>query len=208
MKKLTVESVARYFEVSKPTVRKDIKAGHLSVEQDARGGRKIDIAEAMRVYKLNSEGRKMFSDNADSADRKFPETVSVADVVELAKLRVKTEFQEKERDGMEEQINYLRGALNSERQERTKITAILTDQRATQEKEAERKEHKQKQLDAISDSMKELEAKNAEQIEQLKRQNRVIRSELQENQKSLWAKLFGAKPTQRRPVATRKQSAQ
>ena len=52
MAKITISEAVGLTGVSESTIRRDIKSGKLSSEKDAKGHRRIDIAELQRVYPL------------------------------------------------------------------------------------------------------------------------------------------------------------
>ena len=52
MAKVTISEAVGLTGVSESTIRRDIKSGKVSSEKDAKGHRRIDIAELQRVYDL------------------------------------------------------------------------------------------------------------------------------------------------------------
>lgn len=50
--KVTISEAVGLTGVSESTLRRDIKSGKVSSEKDAKGHRRIDIAELQRVYKV------------------------------------------------------------------------------------------------------------------------------------------------------------
>lgn len=52
MAKVTISKAVGMTGVSESTIRRDIKSGKVSSEKDAKGHRRIDIAELQRVYNL------------------------------------------------------------------------------------------------------------------------------------------------------------
>src|SRR5690554_1895678 len=50
MAKLSITAAAKLFDVSRPTILKDLRSGKISGDKDARQGWAIDKSELLRVY--------------------------------------------------------------------------------------------------------------------------------------------------------------
>ncbi len=197
---LTVERVAKYFVVAKKKVVADIADHTISLFPNSRNKRLIDFSEANRVYDLRPEYADKFSNRDETDAGTVSKDAKVEDVVEREKLVVRNEALTEMLEARKIEVEFLKKELS-------KSSNLLSDQRAHADKEAERRMREQKQFEAFSESLEKMEQKNSEQIEQLKKQNRTIRLELRESQKSLWTKIFGSNNARRLTGETRKQSA-
>ncbi len=218
MTKLTVESVARYFSVTKPTIRKHIEKGIITANIDEKGKRTIDMSEALRVYKLNEAGAKQFPEIAGKSDRDLPENASREDLVEVVKLRERVAGFEREREQLVDQVEFLKAAVDDEKEERRKLTMMVTDQREESEKEADRAAMQLTRIDEIEKRFEQkvelLQKVHSEDMASVKTQNAQIRKQnaflVREVNKSLWDILFGPKKqmSQGRQEGQRPQRAQ
>ena len=114
----TLGTAAKATGKSKPTIQRAIKAGRLSATRKHDGSYEIDPAELHRVF----PPLPLASDAA--VTMKQSDTPSVPGLLqaELAGLRGELEQVKSERDD-------LRRRLDSEAEERRRLTAMVTDQR-------------------------------------------------------------------------------
>ena len=127
----TLGEAAKAAGVSKPTISKAIKSGRLSAEQKPDGSYSIQAAELFRVFPPGGRhGTPKVEGDAPVtgvAVRGLPESEVNPLSEQLARER---EERERERQQLTEQIEDLRRRLDTEGEERRKLMAILTDQRA------------------------------------------------------------------------------
>lgn len=114
----TLREAALAIGKSKPTVLRAIQAGRISASRDATGNWLIEPAELQRVYPV-SMGR-----NASPT-----RDVSEGEAVLKRELEVLREERERERHEAQATIADLRRRLDSETEERRRLTAVLGDQR-------------------------------------------------------------------------------
>lgn len=104
--------------ISKAALSRAIKRGAMSAEKQENGSYKIDPAELHRVYPAVSEQRARVTADATELQAK---NIELRAKLEAATQRLT------DKDGV---IDDLRRRLDMEGEERRKLTAILTDQRA------------------------------------------------------------------------------
>jgi excisionase family DNA binding protein len=122
----TLGEAAKHTGLSKPTIQRAIKNGRLSATRNENGSYSIDPAELERVY-----GPLPVTSN-DNGTMKQDETSN--DIGGLHReLELLREERERERNQFTSQIDDLRRRLDSEGEERRKLTALLTDQRPQQQ---------------------------------------------------------------------------
>jgi adenylate kinase family enzyme len=180
--KLSITKAADLANVSRTTLYNDMHNGKLTYETDAKDKKVIDISELERVYgplrMPQAEGLSSFA----KADQ-VPAAKSVNIEVELAVLRERLLTMEtergREREQLSSEVEHLRKRLEIAEQERTKLTAMITDQR---EGRGDQNLAYQKKLDVLEQTMQKLGA-----------QNRRIYLELQgAKNKSIWKRVFGS----------------
>jgi len=139
----TLGEAAKQAGVSKPTLSKAIKTGRLSAERQPDGSYRIQPVELFRVYPPETRGngldRSEFGGQETGNDNRVLESELV---VLRERLVLLTAERDRERDQLGNQIEDLRRRLDAETEarrieaeERRKLTAILTDQRAKPEAE-------------------------------------------------------------------------
>jgi excisionase family DNA binding protein len=143
--KLTMGQAAKQLDCSKATLSRAIKDGRLSAERREDGSYAIDPAELQR-YADSAEHRLLREPvpqpletpavMRSTTPNETPETPNETRViqVELEALRERFSLLQGERDReraqLNDQIQDLRRRLDAEGEERRKLTALLTDQRA------------------------------------------------------------------------------
>jgi chromosome segregation ATPase len=164
--------------VTRKTLYADMNKGHLSFEVTDKGKRLIQIAELERVYSKQMSDKRVTEGYASSAGHM--ETLSDPARREIDALRQRLESlqteRQRERDQLTDQIDHLRDTLKSEQDERRRITALLTDQRQVQEKRGGEEEKRLLDLEA--------------NLEELKKQNRRILTEMNQKKRGLWERIF------------------
>jgi hypothetical protein len=122
--KLNINQSAKSINVARSTLYRDINNGKVSITKDAKGKPFIDVSELERVY-----GKVTLCDTSESVQKKHIETIEKDSFIqrEMELLREQIEILKDERDD-------LRQRLNSESEERKKLTLMLTHQKEMQEK--------------------------------------------------------------------------
>ena len=115
----TLGEAAKATGKSKPTIQRAIKSGRISAERKADGSYEIDPAELHRVFPPLS----VTSNDTGEMKQSVPPVTPAVLQAELDGLRGEMEQVKSERDD-------LRRRLDMESEERRKLTALLTDQRA------------------------------------------------------------------------------
>ncbi len=123
--KLSLSQAARESGTSKPTLSRWIAKGKVSAERQQDGSYLIDPSELDRIKDMMKNGNGSGNHNMKQSETP-QETSALRREVELLRERLD------DKDGV---INDLRRRLDDETEERraaqTKLTALLTDQRAT-----------------------------------------------------------------------------
>ncbi len=123
--KLSLSQAARESGTSKPTLSRWIAKGKVSAERQQDGSYLIDPSELDRIKDLMRNGNGSGNPNVKQSETS-QETSALRREVELLRERLD------DKDGV---INDLRRRLDDETEERrtaqAKLTALLTDQRAT-----------------------------------------------------------------------------
>jgi excisionase family DNA binding protein len=128
----TLGEAAKRTGLSKPTIQRAIKSGKLSANRNEDGSYAIDPAEFERVY-----GSLSVTGNDQDHETEHVTAVSSNETVRL-EVQVKSLLEnlsrlererEREREQLVDQIEDLRRRLDSEGEERRRLTALLTDQR-------------------------------------------------------------------------------
>lgn len=177
----------KHYEVSKPTLYKDIKEGKVSVTLDAKKRKRINVAELDRVYKKreNTETR-----NSEVEEVKKRKAFSSADgnsdlITELAVLKERISHVEKDRDYFKEQYEKEKEKLHHN-------VLLLSDQREKQDK-----------WEHVFEELVRKEQGTAKEIEVLKRamKKQLIRyrKALQaEREKTFLERVFNLNPSRRK----------
>jgi predicted RNase H-like nuclease (RuvC/YqgF family) len=128
--KLTLNKAAQEASISKSTLSEALKSGRLSAEKDEKGRYQIDPSELFRVFPKTSP-----NEQAEPTTNKQKNSPNNGLGQELEALRSQVQSltieREREREQLTDQIADLRRRLDTEGEERRKLTAMLTDQRAT-----------------------------------------------------------------------------
>jgi excisionase family DNA binding protein len=120
----TLGQAAKATGKSKATIHRAVQSGKLSaVKDEASGTFRIDPAELHRIFPAVS------SEHARNGDLRQNETTAETDILR-AQLEQERQERQRERVQLEGTIDDLRKRLDREGEERRKLTAILTDQRA------------------------------------------------------------------------------
>ena len=133
---------------SKMTIQRAIKGGKLSAGRDDSGAYQIDPAELHRVFPEKKKPKKSVTKGGEGVLRQ--ETEQLRREIEVRDERIERLDAERrrEREQLETTIDDLRKRLDTESAERQRLTLLITDQRAKEEKERE----EQKRLEAEAEA--------------------------------------------------------
>lgn len=112
----------------------DLKSGRLSHEKNGDGSYAIDASDLRRIYPdaFDETGAPIVQKNTDTVLKSTSETGDLRLEVERLRERLKVieQSNERERQLLLDQVSDLRRRADADSEERRKLTAILTDQRA------------------------------------------------------------------------------
>lgn len=136
MPRFPVAEAARRAGVERTTLYRKLQKGELSVTTDGAGGKLIDAAELLRLYpdadvltpidELINSPEQQHASEADAPVLRQELALRERRVAELER-----QLEQVRRD-KDDVIDDLRRRLDSESEERRRLTAILTDQRVTE----------------------------------------------------------------------------
>ena len=121
---MTLNEAAKSCRKAKGTVLKAVKEGRLSAPKDAQGRYEIDPSELHRVFPLTATDQ--------SEKPTLTPTPDHENCIEIERLRAELKAANTLSENMAETVADLRERLDREGEERRKLTAMLTDQRAGQ----------------------------------------------------------------------------
>lgn len=128
----TLGEAAKAAKVSKPTLSKAISTGRLSAEKMPDGSYRIQAAELFRVYPPSREANRLPEGGVADQETSSNNGLLEGEVNRLREqLATLSDERDRERRQLVDQVEDLRRRLDLEGEERRKLTAILTDQRAT-----------------------------------------------------------------------------
>ena len=121
---LSLNKAAKEAGISKSTLSEALNSGRLTANKDDRGRWQIDPAALFQVFPKTTPNEQPVPQ---------PNTESNTDLrIEIAELRATLDAEKRLTDSLTDQIDDLRKRLDTEGEERRKMTAMLTDQRAGQ----------------------------------------------------------------------------
>ena len=165
--KVSISQAAKMAGVQRSTFYRHIDEKGISLEDRDSKRPKVDVSELVRVYGNKLRPLKQV-DNEGPAPELTDRTVSntsVEEKIELETLREKVRH-------LEEQIALLKGMPESEKEERKKATAILTDQRALNEKKSEQEKIQSERFISLESAVKQiLETQKKEQEKASRKKN-------------------------------------
>ena len=151
---VSLAQAAKMAGVARSTFYRHIEERGISLIDKDTPRPKVDISELVRVYgdqlktpeQLQSEKQNKKTANTVS-------DISIEEQIELRTLREKIKHLEElrttEKHRFEEQIELLREMLDSERDERKKATALLTDQRSEKQQQTDRLTKLEKDIETL-----------------------------------------------------------
>jgi excisionase family DNA binding protein len=120
--KLSLSQAAKKTGVSKPTLSRWVKKGEISAEKLANGGYLIDASELDRVMSMKERGNSVTGNGS-------PEMLQTVTPNETSMLHREVELLVQRLKDREGEIDDLRRRLDTESEERRKLTMMLLDRR-------------------------------------------------------------------------------
>ena len=200
MSLISPAEAVRQFNVSKPTLYKDMEDGKLSYKLDDRGKRKIDIAELQRLYELRSTQTEKKASNNVKPDPEITKVDVKQDMVPKSELLEKeVEMLKSQLSSKEDEIEHWKEAHDKAQTTAQKITLLLEDHTNKQDKNSEWSnslkalENRIANQEQAAKERKELEKKLEEENDKLKKAYKAQKQKLQDEQsKTWWQKLTGS----------------
>lgn len=174
MAKVNISTAAKMVGVDRSTFYRHVAEKGITLEEKNTKRPKVDVSELIRVYgdKVKTPDQIQQQKKNNEVSPTTTHNTSTEEQIELHTLREKVKYleslRESEKRGLEDQIELLKNLLETERAEKSKATALLTDQRSEADK-----------LAAFEKTLKELSETQTKMMEDLS------------NKKGFFAKLFG-----------------
>jgi hypothetical protein len=176
--KVSISQAAKMAGVQRSTFYRHIDEKGISLEDRDSKRPKVDVSELVRVYgnKLKAPEQTDREDQSYEMTDRTVSNTSVEERIELETLREKVKHLQQlnntEKEHLEEQIAFLKTMLESEREERKRATAILTDQRALNERKAEQERVQSEKFLNLESAVKQiLETQRKEQENKSRKKN-------------------------------------
>lgn len=140
MAKVNISTAAKMVGVDRSTFYRHVAEKGITLEEKNTKRPKVDVSELIRVYgdKVKTPDQILQQKNNHEVSPTTPHNTSTEGQIELHTLREKVKYleslRETEKRSLEDQIDLLKNLLESERAEKNKATALLTDQRSGAEK--------------------------------------------------------------------------
>ncbi len=140
MAKVNISTAAKMVGVDRSTFYRHVAEKGITLEEKNTKRPKVDVSELIRVYgdKVKTPDQIQQQKNNHEVSPTTTHNTSTEEQIELHTLREKVKYleslRESEKRGLEDQIELLKNLLESERAEKNKATALLTDQRSGAEK--------------------------------------------------------------------------
>lgn len=173
MAKVNISTAAKMVGVDRSTFYRHVAEKGITLEEKNTKRPKVDVSELIRVYgdKVKTPDQIQQQKNNHEVSPTTPHNTSTEEQIELHTLREKVKYleslRESEKRSLEDQIELLKNLLETERAEKSKATALLTDQRSEADK-----------LATFEKTLKELSETQTKMMEDLS------------NKKGFFAKLF------------------
>ncbi len=141
--------------VDRSTFYRHVEEKGITLDKTSTKRPLVDVSELIRVYgdKVKSPDQIRQDNNLKEVSHSTIPNNSVEEQIELHTLRERVkhlqELRDTEKRGLEEQIEILKKQVESERAERQRATALLTDQREDKQKEDSRLSNIEKSIQTI-----------------------------------------------------------
>lgn len=140
MAKVNISTAAKMVGVDRSTFYRHVAEKGITLEEKNTKRPKVDVSELIRVYgdKVKTPDQIQQQKNNHEVSPTTPHNTSTEEQIELHTLREKVKYleslRESEKRSLEDQIELLKNLLETERAEKSKATALLTDQRSEADK--------------------------------------------------------------------------
>lgn len=141
--------------VDRSTFYRHVEEKGITLDKTSTKRPLVDVSELIRVYgdKVKSPDQIRQDNNLKEVTHPTLPNNSVEEQIELHTLRERVkhlqELRDTEKRGLEEQIEILKKQVETERAERQRATALLTDQREDKQKEDSRLSNIEKSIQTI-----------------------------------------------------------
>lgn len=163
--KVNAATAHKMVGVSKPTFYKHVKEKPISTSTDENGALIVDISELIRVYgQDNLKTPEQIEQDAikkkKSKTNSFQENMgfSLEEKIELEKLREKVSGFDAERKQLLDQIDTLKEHYDKSEEQRSKITALLTDQSKDGQKSENREQEQAQKLKELEQRLLDMQS--------------------------------------------------
>lgn len=198
----------KMYDVSKPTLYKDMSDGTISFTKDDRDRRKINVAELDRLYAKRPDAMEGLASTSGKTwdgltepnvnnQHLVQQVKAIREQIEQSRNR-EIELLEEQIEQFKNQIEKLHQHLDETREEHRVYVRLLEDKREEQGAKTSRWDQKlqamEHQLSALQDQNKLLVAREEERkrrIEERRRKQEVEKQQEQERKLRLWNRLFG-----------------
>ena len=156
--KVNISKAAKMVGVDRSTFYRHVEEKGITLDKTSTKRPLVDVSELIRVYgdKVKSPDQIRQDNNLKEVSHSTIPNNSVEEQIELHTLRERVkhlqELRDTEKRGLEEQIEILKKQVESERAERQRATALLTDQREDKQKEDSRLSNIEKSIQTIQQS--------------------------------------------------------
>lgn len=158
--KVNISTAAKMAQVDRSTFYRHIEEKGISLDKSNPKRPLVDVSELMRAYGSDLIPPEQL--RQDDTDKKVPHTTisntSLEEQIELHTLREKVKhletLRETERRSLEDQIELLKDLLESEKAERNKTTALLTDERRKGEESSTRLNSLERTVEQLAEQQK------------------------------------------------------
>jgi len=153
--KVNISKAAKMVGVDRSTFYRHVEEKGITLDKTSTKRPLVDVSELIRVYgdKVKSPDQIRQDNNLKEVSHSTIPNNSVEEQIELHTLRERVkhlqELRDTEKRGLEEQIEILKKQVESERAERQRATALLTDQREDKQKEDSRLSNIEKSIQTI-----------------------------------------------------------
>ena len=198
----------KMYDVSKPTLYKDMSDGTISFTKDDRDRRKINVAELDRLYAKRPDAAEGLTSTNGKAwggltepnvnnQHLAQQVKTIREQIEQSRNR-EIELLEEQIEQFKNQIENLHRHLDETREEHRVYVRLLEDKREEQGAKTSRWDQKlqamEHQLSALQDQNKLLVAREEERkkrIEERRRKQEAEKRQEQERKQRFWNRLFG-----------------
>ena len=156
--KVNISKAAKMVGVDRSTFYRHVDEKGITLDKTNIKRPLVDVSELIRVYgdKVKSPDQIQQDNNPREVSHSTVSNTSVEEQIELHTLRERVkhleELRETEKRGLEDQIDILKKQVESERAERQRATALLTDQSENKKQEDTRLSNIEKSIESIREN--------------------------------------------------------